>query len=1058
MENYDVSTLLGTGAFAQVYRARDRRTDRRVALKVVIVDGVLDSKRRKRKEQEGERGEWFDGGAAMNDGRSASPSASLPPLSSGGRHSSRQTVWDALSREITVHRAASSTSSSYSHPNIVLFLGSFSTSKEVGIVLEFCPWGDLQSHMRHVRDWRKAAAGSADNFTIRDSQTGNKTFIREDEVRHVLSQLLRGLAFLHSRGIVHRDIKAGNIFLCPGPRASTSEDLPSIGDLCILDHGLSLLDCKIKIGDFGLAVQMNDNDDWNEALHTICGTPSCLAPEVALSTPKSGVAKAAERRERSEGDSSGTIDLLSGDCDSLLNVRNSVSENRGHGQPADLWSTGCLLYAMLVGRYPFSSPQKLKNMHESNQAQSRNRNQRIQETIDRALRGEWSFPHNITMSENARSLVVQLLSHDPPKRGFSRGILASHQFFKVRSNKLPLQPSNKTGSKEFNKSMLAVDGRPPRPFLGKIEGETFHGKKIFRGKENKSLQINIDDMPTIKGVSSISDNQARLPCDSRQQNKATELVSKNLHPSARWCHELSYSTSQSLVSSNTLEATQKKQDNCRGRQNTQSIIDMSPHVPRSYNDHKNIARSRLALVPEINSYGENTDLNSTFLRKEQYRNGRRRNNEANGIESDELRSHIHLQDSNHPCLHVHAHDDSIEQISFLDPIEGIGRLPSMKHHWKETKRINNPNGSSQAILHTLYILPGPKGVIITCENIDHGGLWMHLTVDGFRVSAGKLARTSHQKTNRISEHSLNRNSHPLVLEAFSRAPKQVRKSSVADSFLGAKNFSSPLSATVANMSFATGTTSVSAHSLPYWSTANNKKLAGKHKPLYKPLSSLLAKKNRAYLCLYRKLERIILSIKQCIPKITLYLHSPKVEGCNVKFSNDFCAEKTQTESTDMGGLVAKTMLMENSPFPHVDTIFVDGITVRYQMSSGHAELVLPDTLRSVVVDFVLHSQASRENNSITKSTSPQSPESPLPIMETSPISKEMPCILKQYTNHIILAQNAAEECLFTENQYEMAQPYIGGQNNPVSIFPLIKRMVANGSKRNMWVDIVSCNK
>ena len=66
IDNYDVSTLLGTGSFAQVYRGRNRRTDRQVALKVVIVDGVLDSKRRKRKEQEGEGGDWIDGGTAMN--------------------------------------------------------------------------------------------------------------------------------------------------------------------------------------------------------------------------------------------------------------------------------------------------------------------------------------------------------------------------------------------------------------------------------------------------------------------------------------------------------------------------------------------------------------------------------------------------------------------------------------------------------------------------------------------------------------------------------------------------------------------------------------------------------------------------------------------------------------------------------------------------------------------------------------------------------------------------------------------------------------------------------
>ena len=51
-----------------------------MALKVVIVDGVLYSKRRKQKEQEGERGDWLEEGTAMNDGRSASPVASLSLL------------------------------------------------------------------------------------------------------------------------------------------------------------------------------------------------------------------------------------------------------------------------------------------------------------------------------------------------------------------------------------------------------------------------------------------------------------------------------------------------------------------------------------------------------------------------------------------------------------------------------------------------------------------------------------------------------------------------------------------------------------------------------------------------------------------------------------------------------------------------------------------------------------------------------------------------------------------------------------------------------------------
>ena len=75
MGNYYFGTLLGTRAFAQVYQERDRQTDRQVALKVVIVDGVLYSKRRNQKEQEGEIGDWLDKGIAMNDGRSMLSSA-----------------------------------------------------------------------------------------------------------------------------------------------------------------------------------------------------------------------------------------------------------------------------------------------------------------------------------------------------------------------------------------------------------------------------------------------------------------------------------------------------------------------------------------------------------------------------------------------------------------------------------------------------------------------------------------------------------------------------------------------------------------------------------------------------------------------------------------------------------------------------------------------------------------------------------------------------------------------------------------------------------------------
>lgn len=64
-----------------------------------------------------------------------------------------------------------------------------------------------------------------------------------------MKQLVDGLEYLHGKGIVHRDMKLGNVFL-------NSK-------------------MQVKIGDFGLSAKLQHP---RERRFTTCGTPNYIAP------------------------------------------------------------------------------------------------------------------------------------------------------------------------------------------------------------------------------------------------------------------------------------------------------------------------------------------------------------------------------------------------------------------------------------------------------------------------------------------------------------------------------------------------------------------------------------------------------------------------------------------------------------------------------------------------------------------------------------------------------------------------------------------------------------
>ena len=125
-----------------------------------------------------------------------------------------------LTSEIKIHR-------SLDHENVVRFDRYFEDKENVYIMLDIC-----------------------DNQSLSDLIKRRKR-LHEVETRFYICQLVKAMQYVHSRKVIHRDLKLGNLFLTD--------------------------DMTLKVGDFGLAAQVFYQ---GEKKRTVCGTPNYLAPEV----------------------------------------------------------------------------------------------------------------------------------------------------------------------------------------------------------------------------------------------------------------------------------------------------------------------------------------------------------------------------------------------------------------------------------------------------------------------------------------------------------------------------------------------------------------------------------------------------------------------------------------------------------------------------------------------------------------------------------------------------------------------------------------------------------
>eukprot|EP00127_Corallochytrium_limacisporum_P005412 Clim_evm24s204 gene=Clim_evmTU24s204 len=263
-------------------------------------------------------------------------------------------------------------------PWIVNLFASFQDKDYLYLVLEFCVGGDLLNLLIKYDVFPEVVA------------------------RFYAAEIFSGIAYMHSIGFVHRDLKPDNILIdSTGHLKVTDFGLASSFGISAdsslyrklsqgeLQHIMDLITpsserkkkamtkAGAKGGDFDKLTQSEKVMTWKRARRemafTIVGTPDYMAPEVFL--------------------------------------------EKGYGREADFWSLGVILFEMVVGYPPFASMDGSREPRE---------------TALRIVhwRDHLKFPQDSNVSEECRSLIVSLLT-DSDKRLGRRDVMdiKRHKFF-----------------------------------------------------------------------------------------------------------------------------------------------------------------------------------------------------------------------------------------------------------------------------------------------------------------------------------------------------------------------------------------------------------------------------------------------------------------------------------------------------------------------------------------------------------------------------------------------------------------------------------------------------
>ncbi|KAK5945457.1 ATP binding [Knufia obscura] len=203
----------------------------------------------------------------------------LPDVGKGTESDKKkQTMVNALKLEIELLQGLH-------HPHIVQYLGTSSDETHLNIFLEYVPGGSIAAMLKQYNTFP------------------------EPLTRNFTRQILDGLSYLHSRNIIHRDIKGANIL--------------------VDNRG------AVKISDFGVSKQTTSNLTNPSTLSdTTANAPT------ALSAP-------------------GNRTSLQG---SVFWMAPEVVRQTGQSIKSDIWSVGCLIVEMFTGSRPFPSMTTLQTL------------------------------------------------------------------------------------------------------------------------------------------------------------------------------------------------------------------------------------------------------------------------------------------------------------------------------------------------------------------------------------------------------------------------------------------------------------------------------------------------------------------------------------------------------------------------------------------------------------------------------------------------------------------------------------------------------------------------